>query len=622
MDSHQQHLGAGRDGSGFRFRPVAIAPAPPARKRSPSPPPASNPRVTYAEPEDWEAHRGTITRLYFYEEMRLKDVKQYMEEIHSFFATYVFYPVTLLSGLQAHRVRSEKMYKTRTKKWGLDKRAGHNPARVAYMVRLARDRAAEGKESAFTVHGNPVDWDDIRRYLERRPDLMAKIDGGLVEFGGASAGVVCRTPSPDPARMFSVPSPLDAERDTRMHGEVLLLFRGYMDAAFEQGMWRYNAKQKCYLGPSGSQATGRICAWASDIWAAVQQGSSPAQTVAVINGLMDHLASMIRDQDCSLFVHLVRSYYFLHQWDRTVSRTVATFVGGMCDALLGTQHPFSSAWRRVVCLEAAGLHSLLEKAALFRLEYLENHAREHKVSASSILLEEYFLARSIASQSQATEIDQLVLWILNRIEEGRDELAGDYYRLLLRLVTPQIFNGNYQLAELMLASIGSWIDGSEANDPYFLVVVAGYHFNLGLMCHEMGEEDEASRQFAEALASCTLYHGPWKHLAGHVLHWMMGYGVAEQPKKAERWRQILEAAVYRVMQDSRQGGHRQEGRAYMKLRKQSWPQAINHELVAQLDNLSVDDESAYRKPYQYRGSLTVDQMTPPLSPFSSSPPFP
>ncbi|KAK0620609.1 hypothetical protein B0T14DRAFT_497109 [Immersiella caudata] len=556
----QQHShGVARQGGGHR-RIIPIAPAPSTSALAIPPP--TNPKRKYASPEDWEAHRDTITRLYYYEEMTLRDVKKHMETYHDFLAT-------------------EKMYKTRTKKWGLDKRPGETYARVAHMVRVARDRAAVGKRSAFTVNGHAVNWDDIKRYLERRPDLLAKMDKGQVEVGGANAGIICRTPSPDPIKMFSVPGPLDPEMETRMHGEVLHLFRDYMDGGFDQGMWRYDTKGRCYLGDGGSRSTARICAWMSDIWTVVHQGSSQAQAVALINELMDHLGSMIKEQDVSLFVHLVRCYYFLDQWDRAVAKAIGTFIVGMCEALLGIHHPMALAWKRVISLDAAGLQSLLEKAALFRLEYLESLAQAHKEMASSILLEEYFLARTMAAQSDAAEIDKVVLWTLDYLERIDAQPSGDYCRLLLRLSAPQIFHGNYDMAELMLKSVALWIERGETDDPYFMMVNAGYCFNLGLLCFELGQEEEANKLFAEGLKSCTGYHGPSRHLVGHILHWMMSYGVAGDPERAQRWRLALEAAVDKVLKKWSQEPKWRE-------RKRTATQARSHELVADFEDLSED----------------------------------
>jgi hypothetical protein len=86
MHSRQQQNShsTGRQ-SGGRRRIVAIAPAP--STSSSAIPPPSNPRRNYASPDDWEAHRDTITRLYYYEEMTLREVKKHMEMHHDFLAT-------------------------------------------------------------------------------------------------------------------------------------------------------------------------------------------------------------------------------------------------------------------------------------------------------------------------------------------------------------------------------------------------------------------------------------------------------------------------------------------------------------------------------------------------------
>jgi hypothetical protein len=81
----QQNHGICHPSGGPRARVVAIAPAPPASPLPIVQLPTS--KRTYASPEDWEAHRDAITRLYYYEEMTLKEVKKYMETHHSFFAT-------------------------------------------------------------------------------------------------------------------------------------------------------------------------------------------------------------------------------------------------------------------------------------------------------------------------------------------------------------------------------------------------------------------------------------------------------------------------------------------------------------------------------------------------------
>src|SRR5262249_43483568 len=95
------------------------------------------------------------------------------------------------------RKSSTKMFKTRIRRWGLDKK--HKAPEVLEMLRLKRERDAAGKESTFFVRGRRINWDDIELYVKRSRVLQAKIDSGFLEIGGHIPGVVCRTPSPDPA---------------------------------------------------------------------------------------------------------------------------------------------------------------------------------------------------------------------------------------------------------------------------------------------------------------------------------------------------------------------------------------------------------------------------------------
>jgi hypothetical protein len=51
-------------------------------------------KVPYAELKDWDAHKETITRLYWDERRTLKEVMDTMERDHNFYATYApFFPL-------------------------------------------------------------------------------------------------------------------------------------------------------------------------------------------------------------------------------------------------------------------------------------------------------------------------------------------------------------------------------------------------------------------------------------------------------------------------------------------------------------------------------------------------
>jgi hypothetical protein len=52
--------------------------------------------------------------------------------------------------------RRVKMYRTRIRKWGIDK--NNKAAEVAYMLRLKKQRDVVGKKSCFFIRNRPVDW--------------------------------------------------------------------------------------------------------------------------------------------------------------------------------------------------------------------------------------------------------------------------------------------------------------------------------------------------------------------------------------------------------------------------------------------------------------------------------
>ncbi|KAK3353779.1 hypothetical protein B0T25DRAFT_608241 [Lasiosphaeria hispida] len=477
----------------------------------------------YASQEDWETHRATITRLYLYEEMTLKQVRKHMEDSHFFYAT-------------------EKMYKMRIKKWGLEKY--NNMARVAYMVRLKRERDAVGKESDFTVRNRPVDWADIERYLKRKPDVIAKIEGGVVEVGNAAMGIVCRTPSPDPAVMLSVPPKLEGPRDVGATGDVLGLFRDYMDGSFDSGLWRYSEIAKSYLGPQGMIANYRMCTWTSDVWTAVKRGKDDGEIIQRLNELMDHLGSLIKDQDVTLFTELIRCFYYLYTWRPAVCRLVVGFVADLCQVILSARHPLTLAWRCLLSLEIEGFQAVLEKSAMFRLEYIASRDRGDETRALSF--EEYFLALTMRWQHNGKEIDRVIDWIDEQVHRPGDVVTGDYCRLLLRLAMPRIFFGHHKKAARTLSQISNWVSENDSDNPYFTYINSSYSFLMSLYYTDIGEPESAKEWADRGVQSCIRSWHPSKHLLSHTIYYLMGFGTNSNPEKEALWTTMMEDAVHQT----------------------------------------------------------------------------
>ncbi|TDZ14500.1 hypothetical protein Cob_v012658 [Colletotrichum orbiculare MAFF 240422] len=182
----------------------------------------------YATEELWGRMRATITRLYQDEGRPLKEVKKIMESDYHFYAT-------------------QRMFKTRVVRWGLNKKL--KEAEVIHMLNVKRQRLAAGKDSVFTVRGQNVDWDRVEQYLKRRPDLDNKRHTHIQHT--PELDVTCRTPSPPPAaepEPPGIPSLLEPTLDVEMHEDSIRIFKAYHTAAFESGVWGLDDASLCGHG--------------------------------------------------------------------------------------------------------------------------------------------------------------------------------------------------------------------------------------------------------------------------------------------------------------------------------------------------------------------------------------
>ncbi|KAH6975446.1 hypothetical protein BKA56DRAFT_89761 [Ilyonectria sp. MPI-CAGE-AT-0026] len=177
--------------------------------------------------QEWEKKRPIITRLYQEEKKPLKEVMEILERDHNFTATV-------------------KMYKSRIWKWGLDKKLKGDE--VLAILILRTEREAQGKPSEFTIRGQPVDLDNINRYIRRNPSLVARFQAGEVPSIQTTLEVQCHTPSPAPSPSSTAPievGPIE---------EVLCLFRNYVDLCFTNGIWEYEYNINCTSRRTGDRS--------------------------------------------------------------------------------------------------------------------------------------------------------------------------------------------------------------------------------------------------------------------------------------------------------------------------------------------------------------------------------
>src|SRR2546423_7992683 len=102
------------------------------------------------------------------------------------------------------------MFKTRVKKWGLDKK--NKAPEMEAILQEKQQRDALGKESAFYIRGKLVDFSEVHRYFRRKglnPDVISKRQKG--SRLSVPHSVRCVTPKILPAPSTGV----DENRETR-----------------------------------------------------------------------------------------------------------------------------------------------------------------------------------------------------------------------------------------------------------------------------------------------------------------------------------------------------------------------------------------------------------------------
>ncbi|KAK2770172.1 hypothetical protein CKAH01_04515 [Colletotrichum kahawae] len=296
----------------------------------------------YVTEELWTCHQGVITRLYKDENRPLKEVKQIMETEYFFHAT-------------------ERMYKTRIKRWGLDKK--FKEAEVLAMLKLKRDRDAIGKDTRFAIRNQDVDWGRVVHYLKRRPDLQETLclssAGGSDKSGVqwdrvvqhlrrrpdlredleavARLDVVCRTPSP-------VPEPLDPAPDLRFTDEILRILGGFFDGVFQDSLWSIVDGALCSRGRrAGRKRLDKWCNVMGGVYDLLGRGETEA-AAAILKNKFGSIKWIVQNQDPELTYFLC--YSVLRQPPH-VADVLVPYACRMYAAVLGERHPLTLIWQRI-----------------------------------------------------------------------------------------------------------------------------------------------------------------------------------------------------------------------------------------------------------------------------------
>ncbi|KAF5545622.1 hypothetical protein FMEXI_6011 [Fusarium mexicanum] len=271
---------------------------------------------------EWEKIRPVITKLYQEEKRPLKEVMEVLEREHGFTATV-------------------KMYKSRIWKWGLDKKLKSDE--VLAILILRTEREAQGKISEFTIRGQPVDLDNINRYIRRNPGLVARFRAGVVPSIQTTLEVQCRTPSPTPSH-HSLPTPKEISNVE----QVLNLFRDYFDTSFTNRVWNHEYNGDCVSLRPGDRSVElfeRVVA----SFGLVNRSMMRKDEISIstlLTPAFESLKEIVASESPVFAVRTAFLLWYLHRFHKEdLLHIVMNYLAGLVPIVLGHDHPMTRIWK-------------------------------------------------------------------------------------------------------------------------------------------------------------------------------------------------------------------------------------------------------------------------------------
>lgn len=374
------------------------------------------PPTIYTENE-WARVQPYITKLYSDEGKSLKELIERMKQDHDFHAT-------------------ARMYKHRLQKWGLDK--NFKEKEVVHMSLVKRQRDALGKQSLFYVRGKQVDWDQVEKYLHRRPDLQTKINAGMLKMSSSSSNVVCRSPSPDPI--------LHASSTLQHMDELLRSLDGYYISRFD-----------------GVTSTDRADL-VSDDYVTIRclRKLDQARTMIyadmldfgfrILNEALDDLRFVVRGEYASLMFHLFDVVTLFDQRHPSLITELLRHTYGILLITFGESHPLVRLLGRFIPLSQQDRYEIISslmKAVVERFERLNADGRMlERLKCHQFLLLDHMGLKGIEPTTTFPDIDAT----------STDAVSTGYFG---RFAGRLIFNEQFEEADRHVDLMIPWLENLE-----------------------------------------------------------------------------------------------------------------------------------------------------------------
>lgn len=220
------------------------------------------------------------------------------------------------------------MYKRRLQAWGYQKNCKEKE--VLAILTAKKQRDAVHKPSEFLVRAEKVDMDRVHRYLERRPDLLRRIDSSSIPGHLLALSVVARTPPPCTG--------LRTEEYLHVREQALLIIAEWYDGCLSSGAWEIDDDGNVLQNGAWTAAL-RAASWGS-MWYSARPAlnTRKRQEYKMLNLVLHQAKEVISVNDPS-FLLAIQGLFEIE--DQRLASICLSFLQRMAALVLGQQHPLS-----------------------------------------------------------------------------------------------------------------------------------------------------------------------------------------------------------------------------------------------------------------------------------------
>ncbi|KAI0975519.1 Clr5 domain-containing protein [Xylaria arbuscula] len=276
-------------------------------------------QVRYAKPSEWAAQKDIIKRLYLDDNKTLDEVRRIMADEHQFHAT-------------------PSMYKKRIRAWHFSKKLEEDDVLEVLQQKLEKKAAGESSHN-LVIRGRVVRNQRLRRFLERRPDVLARLQahpGSAAPIGSPSS--------------YDVPTDIPRVRslspESRNMERTLSAVRDYVRSPLWMVADSGDAYRNVEIIDPRALRSDMLQAVDEFYWlqSSIDNNKQPKVIFQLVNSTLNRLSSAMRAELPDFFFQMLE--ILQHPWSNhtELSHIFRRHVAELAVVHLGRNHPMSILW--------------------------------------------------------------------------------------------------------------------------------------------------------------------------------------------------------------------------------------------------------------------------------------